>query len=144
MRNRILSPTGDYTWGSSELNFYINSPAAVGQAAKTRLLLWQGEWFLDTDIGTPYLAGIIGKHPKAMADTTIQDQVSGTQGFLDISQFESTLTAQRVYSATMTIDTIYGSVQVETVVLQYPGGFPYLTTESGEPLVTESGEPLII
>ena len=91
MRYRKLSPTGDYTFGNGLSDFWINVPDAPAQAVKTRLLLWLGEWFLDTTEGTPYLEGIIGKHSQATADSTIQARVSGTQGIVDIQNYNSVL-----------------------------------------------------
>lgn len=113
MRYRKLSPTGDYTFGSGLQNFYIDTPAAVGQAAATRLRLWLGEWAFDTSQGTPYLDGILGKHTKDDADQTIQSQVLGTQGLTDIQKYESELdTEARNLSVQIKIDTIYGPTAV--------------------------------
>lgn len=39
MRYRVLSPTGDYTFGQGPGEFLVNSPAAVAQAIGTRLRL---------------------------------------------------------------------------------------------------------
>lgn len=60
MRYRKLNTNGDYTFGQAQSNFYVNTPEAVAQAVKTRLLLIQGEWFLDVSEGTPYSAKILG------------------------------------------------------------------------------------
>lgn len=145
MRNRKLSPSGDYTWGNSQLDFYNNVPAAVGQAVKTRLLLFQGEWFLDTDEGLPLLEGIIGKHPKSMADATILDRTTGTEGLASVTQFSSEIDpSTRAYSVTMSIDTIYGPVQVTVLLKIDPTGFSTLDTESGFYLETETGDPIVI
>lgn len=114
MRYRKLSPTGDYVFGGNLANFYINVPAAPGQAVQTRLQLWQGEWFLDNTVGTPYPQGVLGKHSQQMADTTVQDQVLNTQGISDIASFQSTLNrVTRGYSVTLSVDTIYGTTQVQ-------------------------------
>lgn len=114
MRYRKLSPMGDYTFGNGLQDFYIDVPAAPGQAVKTRLLLWLGEWFLDNTVGTPYLEGILGKHSQTMADTTVQDRTLGTQGVTAISSFQSTIDpVDRSYSVQMTIDTQYGTTPVQ-------------------------------
>lgn len=114
MRYRKLSPTGDYTWGQSLLNFYIDEPAAVGQAVETSLLLWQGEWFLDTSIGTPWVTGVLGFHSQASADTTIQDITSQVQGVVNVSNYLSTLDREtRAYGCRFNLDTIYGPTVVE-------------------------------
>lgn len=124
MKYRKLSPTGDYTFGGGLGNFYIDEPAAVGQAVGTRLKLWLGEWSFNTDSGTPYLDGIIGKHPTQEADQTIQTEVLATQatqlgggtidGVVDIQKYLSELdTEARSFSVQLTINTIYGPTVVD-------------------------------
>ena len=115
MRYRKLSPTGDYTWGSGQLNFLIDSPEAVGQFVQTNLLLWLNEWYLDTTAGVPYIQGVLGKHGQATADQTIQDYVSNLFGVVDIINFVSTLDpVKRLYAiTTLEIDTIYGPTTVQ-------------------------------
>jgi len=124
MRYRKLSPTGDFVFGGGLANFYIDEPAAVGQAVQTRLRLWRGEWSFDTSQGTPYLDAIIGKHSTQEADQEIQTQVLETvvplsgggsaSGVSDIQKYESNRdTVARSFSVTMTIDTIYGPTEVD-------------------------------
>ncbi len=116
MRYRKLTSDGDYSFGSGQLDFYRDVPEAVGQAAMTRLLLWVGEWFLDIDEGTPYMTGILGKHSQQTADTTIQDRIEGTEGFVSIEGYESILDADnRSLYVSMRLNTIYGPtvLQVE-------------------------------
>lgn len=113
MKYRKLSPTGDYSFGGGNLNFYIDVPAAVGQAALTRLKLWLGEWSLDTTQGTPYLDGILGKHSKSDADQTIQTQVLGTENLTGIRKYESIQdTVKRSLSVEVSIDTAFGPTAV--------------------------------
>ena len=114
MRVRQLGPTGDYLFGQGQKNFLINSPACVGQVVKTTLLLWQGEWFLDSTVGTPYLTGILGKHSQLQADVTSQDVVLAVQGVTTIQSFQSTDdSVNRAYSVEMTVNTVYGPTPVE-------------------------------
>jgi hypothetical protein len=116
LRYRKLSNTDDYVFGNGQLDFYRDVPEAVAQAAKTRLLLWLGEWFLNLEEGTPYLLGILGKYSKETADATIQDRVEGTQGFVNIEEYESAVDQEtRAMFVSMLINTIYGPtvLQVE-------------------------------
>jgi len=114
MRYRKLSPSGDYTFGNGQLDFYKDVPEAPAQAVQTRLNLWVGEWFLDTEEGTAYMQGVLGKYSQKSADVTIQQRVLGTQGVNDLSNFESTLDPDsRKYPATMDLDTIYGPTEVD-------------------------------
>lgn len=89
MRVRQQTPSGDMTFGASQLNFLIDSPECVAQVVKTSLQLWQGEWSFDTSQGLPYLTGVIGKYTKETADQTIQNYVLGIQGVTDITAYVS-------------------------------------------------------
>jgi hypothetical protein len=111
---RKLSPTGDFTFGASQLNFLVNSPAAVGQVVRTSFLLWLGEWYLDTTLGMPWIQGVLGKHNQATADVTVQDYALSVTDVTDISAFTSIDTPDvRLYTASMTIDTLYGKTAVQ-------------------------------
>lgn len=114
MRVRTLSPTGDFTFGASQLNFLIDSPATVAQIVKTSLLLWLAEWYLDTSVGMPWIQGVLGKHSQDTADLTVQDYILGIQGVTDISQYTSVgVQPQRIYVASCTIDTQFGPTPVQ-------------------------------
>jgi hypothetical protein len=114
MRYRKLTDNLDFSFGASQLDFYRDVPAAVGQAAQTRLLLWLGEWFLNIDEGTPYMIGVIGKHEKSTADATIQDRVQNTLGMVSIENYASVIDPDnRNMSVTMDINTVYGPTQVQ-------------------------------
>lgn len=114
MRYRKLSATGDYVFGNGQLDFYRDVPEAVGQAVKTRLLLWLGEWYLNIVSGTLFMQGILGKKSIEQANVTIQDRVINTQGVTDISNYESALNANtRAFAVKFDVDTVYGPSKVE-------------------------------
>jgi hypothetical protein len=118
LRYRILSSTGDMTFGNGLNNFYINVPAAVAQAVRTGLLLWQGEWSFDTSAGTPYLGGILGKHSQNQADTTVQSQIIQVTGVTGIQTFSSGI-SNRAYSVQTNVDTQYGPTPVDMLNYVY-------------------------
>jgi hypothetical protein len=110
----MQTATGDYAFGSGQQNFFIDSPAGVGQIVQTGMLLWEGEWYLNTTEGMPTLEGIMGYHSQATADLTVQNQISNTEFVTDIASFASTIDPDtRAYSVTTTIDTVFGQTQVE-------------------------------
>lgn len=114
MRVRKLSPSGDFTFGASQLNFLVDSPEAVAQVVQTSFLLWLGEWYLDLTAGMPWIQGVLGKHNQATADVTVQDYLLGIQGVTDITKFTSVAQEDlRKYSASATIDTLYGTTKVQ-------------------------------
>ena len=105
MMYRALDGNGDYQIGV----FLSNTPAAVGQAVITRLLLWTGEWFLDVTDGTPWLQDIIGNNTNY--DFEIQSRILGTPGVTDIVSYASSVVNRRL-SVTATINTLYGQTSV--------------------------------
>lgn len=133
MRYRQLDSNGDMTFGTQQANFLIDSPAAVAQAVMTSLLLSQGEWYLDTTDGTPYFENILGLHSQAMADMAIQSRILEIEGIIsstnvpdgftpgqlavlvtEIENFSSSVnTKTKAYSASCTLNTIYGPTPLE-------------------------------
>jgi len=115
MRYRQLSPSGDYTFGSGQQNFLINSPATVAQAVETSLKLWLGEWYLDLSVGTPYPEGVVGKHSQEKADLTIISQINQVAGVVSVQDFQSNIDPNtRKYTVTSCIiNTVFGQTQLQ-------------------------------
>jgi hypothetical protein len=111
MRYRTLSPTGDYAFGGIG-QFLVNSSEAVAQAIYTRLMLWTGEWFLDTDEGTPYTQQVLGYGTQDTRDIAIKQRVLDTPGVDQILSYASSVDAQRRMKVSMTVQTLYGTTQV--------------------------------
>lgn len=109
MTVRQLSPTGDFRFGNSQLDFISNTPATVAQVVQTSLLLWLGEWYLDVSLGMPWIEGVLGKHNQATADVTVQDYILNVQGVIDIASYNSEdIRDERRYLAQTNLDTLYG------------------------------------
>lgn len=114
---RKLTPTGDYTFGQQSNNFYANVPAAVAQAVKTRLSLSQGEWFLDTTIGTPYKTKVLGKGTTGMYAQAIRQVILNTQGLTGLTYFSSSVDPiTRAASVSGTINTQYGATPIQVTL----------------------------
>lgn len=115
MLYRRLSPSGDYTFGKNQQDF-LSGAYSVGQAIKTRLQLWLGEWWENTDDGLPVFENILGASgtPENLQaiDLIIRDRILGTQGVLSVSNLESTY-SDRTYSVTAEVESEYGPVTVE-------------------------------
>jgi hypothetical protein len=109
MRYRALSPTGDYVFGKRE-TFLQDSPAAVAQAALTRLKLFAGEWFLNSAEGLN-LHNILGVNTAATRDAEVQQRILGTPGVKSITAYSSNVNI-RSFSVNVTVDTIYGPTTI--------------------------------
>jgi hypothetical protein len=108
MRVRKLSPTGDYTFGQGTANFYINSPLGVAQNVKTTLQLWEGEWFLDNTLGTPWSQEVLGYNNVSLRDMIVKAAILGVFGVVSIDNYNSTVvTSTRQFIVQGSIITIY-------------------------------------
>lgn len=123
MRYRALDANGDYTFGQGSDNFLVDNPACVAQAVKTGLLLWQGEWYLDTTAGMAWGTQVLGSGTQSLYDQAIKAKILSVQGVKDIVSYSSSLnTANRVLTVDCTVDTIYGIANVG-VNLSTAGGY---------------------
>lgn len=91
MRYRKLTDTGDYSFGQSAANFYVNEPLAVGQSVQTRLELWEGEWYLDKNEGMPWTQEVFGARSNPTYDMAIQARILETTGVVKIVSYSSSL-----------------------------------------------------
>lgn len=107
MKVRKLTAAGDYRLGHGDKDFLIDNAEGVAQNVMTRLALWQGQWFLDTSEGTPWLQQILGKHNAV--DAVIKTRILETPGVIAISAYESILNPDtRSMTVTATLETEYG------------------------------------
>lgn len=116
MKYRKLSETGDYVVGSGD-DFYADNAEAVGQAVRTRLLLFTDEWFLNPDDGTPWLRDILGRIPAESYDAVIRDRILQTDGVNQLQEYSSNLNREaRELTISATITTDYGTTTVQVGV----------------------------
>lgn len=60
----------------------------VGQHARQRTMAFKGEWFLNADVGVPWLEQIMGKaYDPAMAESVIKAVIKKTDGVTRITSF---------------------------------------------------------
>jgi hypothetical protein len=113
MRYRKLSPTGDYTFGQSLGNYYIDQAECVQQSCFTRLQLNQGDWFLDTSAGVPWTTRVLGnKASPRTRDIVIKSVILGTSGLVGI--------VPNTWSATQVLRQLSISAQVYTIYTATP------------------------
>jgi hypothetical protein len=115
MRIRKQDANGDFTFGQSSNNYYLNTPAGVGQLVLTRLLLFTGEWFINITDGTPWMTQILGYNTQATRDRAIKARILDTQGVVSILNYSSTVT-NRNLKVTAEIVTLYGVTTITTVL----------------------------
>ena len=89
---RQLDENWDYTFGHSKAGF-LKDAEAVAQAIKSRLLLFYGEWWEDTEDGLPFWQRIIGSPGNSdnlrAVDYLYKSRIQETEGVKAILAYES-------------------------------------------------------
>lgn len=135
MRYRKLDANGDMQFGHGAGDFWHNTPEAVGQSVKTRLLLFAGEWFLNTAAGTPWggfplndlvvqQGRILAEHTQLSRDAAVRDRIISTEGVTTLAEYGSSFNRNtRAFHINATIDTVYGG-PVRLTINAAPGAQP--------------------
>ena len=115
MQYRRLDENGDYSFGRGSQDF-ISGTLAVSQAIKTKLLLFEGEWWENIKEGLPLFQNILGGSGSSESlsgvDLLIQDRIANTPGVRSISNYTRTF-EYRSYSVTCDVSTSFGDATIE-------------------------------
>ena len=109
MRLRNVDNNNDWTFGQGGLN-YLTEQKAVILDIKLRLQEWYQDCFFALKNGIPYSIRLGYTNQKKYMDKDVMNTVLGTNGVLNLSDFDSII-ADRRYRATMTVFTQYSSEQ---------------------------------
>ncbi|WP_203413365.1 hypothetical protein [Entomobacter blattae] len=116
MRIRKEGAEGDMCFGNSEGDFWRDQREGVGQLVKNRLNLWLGEWFLDTQEGTPWQLNVLGKGRQTLYEPALRARVLPTPGVRAITAFQADTSQIRDISVNLTINTAYGVTPLAVVL----------------------------
>ena len=108
---RRIDGNHDMTFGHGIADMAVEAEACA-QNVKTRLLLLQQEWFLDTDAGVPWLQDIMVKPANlALAESIVKRTILETEDVSELRSFAMTFDRDsRKMSIAATVANIYGSV----------------------------------
>lgn len=107
--------TADHDLDTSALDLQmVDAAGQVAQQLKIKLKLWAGEWFLDTEFGTPYLQEILGKQlTLSGALAAIRTSILEVEGVRQILRFDYNFSnATRVLTVDFEVDTPFGLIEV--------------------------------
>jgi len=144
MKNRPLDSTGDYKLGISLNNFLLDA-TALAQAIKTKLLLFQGEWWEDLIEGLPMFQSILGASgsSKANVDLLFQSRILSFSNIKKIEFFNSSL-ENRIYSFYCVVNTDFGLLNIVSIPpASNHVSEVFITTADGTLLTTSDGSFLI-
>ena len=110
--------THDLVFNNSSVTVTTKQKQSVAQLLKIKLFTFLGEWFLDTDNGVPYYQKIFGKvRSKEAIDAIFRAKIVEEPDVVEITEFESTLSADRTYSLKFrvrtTLDQVTDSIVIE-------------------------------
>ena len=117
---RLDTLVGDLPFTNSLADIVTDKPTEIQQRLYIRLKTFLGEWYLNTNYGVPYFQQILGKNKKkATVDAIIQSEVLEDTDVLELVEFNSQLTPDRVYSVNFkvklsnTVGVVPVTIQVE-------------------------------
>lgn len=121
MKNRKLTSTSDYSFGAG-MNDYISGDEAIGQAVKTKILLFYGEWWEDISIGIPMFQSFIGQINsqtlKASLSDMLEKRILEVEGVQSVKNIDIEMDNQtRTMSVDVDILTANNTVTSVEVVL---------------------------
>ncbi len=124
MLYRRLTEDHDMSFGRGKQDFLedsLGNPEAIAQAIKTRLLLFLGEWWMDTLDGLPLWQKILGQRvvDKGIIDRILIDRIrafvmpDNRFGIISIYDVSGEFNPEdRSYSFSCMVDTIYGKLRI--------------------------------
>lgn len=99
----------------SRLDFkLLDGAERVRQQLLIKLRLWQGEWFLDTEFGTPYIPEILGKQlTLSGAIAALRKSILEVSGVQSITEFSYEFNrVDRSLSIDFQAETPFGIIEV--------------------------------
>jgi hypothetical protein len=113
MLDIALTTSHDLDTSSLDLKL-VDAAEQVRQQLLIKLKLWRGEWFLDTDFGTPYLQSILGKQlTLSGAVAALRKSILEVEGVRQIVALTYNFSREtRTLQVEFEVDTPYGIVEV--------------------------------
>ncbi|WP_196595253.1 hypothetical protein [Pectinatus frisingensis] len=113
----LSNKTHDITIKNNDF-MLISNAERVAQQIKIALLEWQGEWFLDSRDGVPYLEYILIKNYNLYhIRSVLISAIAGVDGVNSVESLTASVDNQnRILTVTYTADTDYGLVTNKEVL----------------------------
>lgn len=108
MRLRKLDTDYDMTFGHGSADYFRDQPDAPAQLVLSRLNLFTGDWFLQTDDGMPWRSEVLGRGTDNTRDRAIRARILATQGVTGITTYASQVNRDtRADTTQVTLTTAY-------------------------------------
>lgn len=121
----LIDNTNDLVIEGGDLQFSRGVDAIV-QQCRVALQIFQGEWFLNLDIGIPYWQSILGEKPKvaiAAARIFMRRELELVDGVDEVLKLDVTyIGASRTLSVTWQVSTVFGDTPEDEIELRVTTG----------------------
>ncbi len=91
MKIRRNDKDGDWTFGHSLVDYYVNNSGGVGQKIKTRILEWVDDCFFNRQAGIDYRIRMGQRGQRAALDEDIRNIIINTEEVISLERYESTI-----------------------------------------------------
>jgi len=99
----------DYSFGQSRANLATGLESVV-QRCKTRLMQFQGEWFLDVNSGTAWAQVLGRRYEPSELHSLVLERIRSTEGVLSVESLTVSFNHDtRSALVLVTINSVYGS-----------------------------------
>lgn len=123
MKYRRLDSNHDMCFGRGKSDYLedeISYPDAVAQAIKTRMLLFLGEWWMNTSDGLPLFQQILGQRAKMnIIEGILVNRIRGLRmpdqryAVTSVSNVITTYDPEtRDFTFSCSVDTVYGKLYI--------------------------------
>ena len=106
-----LDDNGDVSFTNGESSVTSIGAEDLAQRIRIRLNTFQGEWFMDNTLGVDWWNRVMGKNrSKAAVDAIIQEQILLEPDALQIVDYSSSISKERVFSCSFRVRTEDGAI----------------------------------
>jgi hypothetical protein len=99
---------------------------AVVQQCRIALQMFQGEWFLNLDVGIPYWEKILGEKPKTAIEAArifFRRELQLVDGVEKVTRLDVTYTGStRTLTVTWQVSTVFGDTPADVIDLRVTTG----------------------
>lgn len=121
----LLDDTNDLVIEDGDLVFTRGIDAIV-QQCRVRLQMFQGEWFLNLDVGIPYWQSILGQKPNVAIQAArifFRRELQSVDGVDKVTKLDiSYAGATRALNITWQVSTVFGDTPVDVIDLRVTTG----------------------
>lgn len=112
----LTKDASDWSFGAG-LSDFTDRDKAIGLNIKTRLLSWVGDCFFDTRAGVDWVNRLGSKSQRQLLEQDLRRVILQSFGVTGITSFDTTLVG-RSFSASFSVDTIYGQAYQDIVKVE--------------------------